>query len=81
MVREIEAELVALDKHEDDHPKAACTLMALRRYGRYFSTDRHGRPNLDAAKVKAAEKFDGQFVVITNNDTLSAEDFASNSSP
>jgi transposase len=31
---------------------------------------------LDAAKVKAAAKFDGKFVVISNDDTLSAEDIA-----
>jgi transposase len=68
--------LTALDKREEQHPKAACTLMASKRYGRYLSTDRHGRPKLDAAKVKAAEKFDGKFVVITNDDTLSAEDVA-----
>jgi hypothetical protein len=73
---EIEAELAALGKREDDHPKAACTLLASKRYGRYLSTDRHGRPKLDAAKVRAAEKFDGKFVVITNDDTLSAEDVA-----
>jgi Transposase DDE domain len=73
---EIDAELTALDKREDDHPKAACTLMASKRYGRYLSTDRQGRPKLDTAKVKAAEKFDGKFVVITNDDTLSAEDVA-----
>ena len=76
VLKEIEAELTALDKREDDHPKAACTLMASKRYGRYLSTDRHGRPKLDAAKVRAAEKFDGKFVVITNDDTLSAEDVA-----
>jgi hypothetical protein len=35
-----------------------------------------GRPRLDAAKVKAVEKFDGKFVVICNDDTLSAEDIA-----
>src|SRR5271157_3784860 len=73
---EIEVELTALDKREDDHPKAACTLLASKRYGRYLSTDRHGRPKLDATKVRAAEKFDGKFVVITNDDTLSAEDVA-----
>ena len=50
--------------------------MASRRFGRYLSTDWRGRPQLDAAKVKAAEKFDGKFVVITNDDTLSAEDVA-----
>jgi len=50
--------------------------MASRRYGRYLSADWRGRPLLDAAKVKAAEKFDGKFVVISNDDTLSAEDIA-----
>ena len=50
--------------------------MASRRYGRYLSEDERGRPRLDAAKVKAAEKFDGKFVVISNDDTLSAEDIA-----
>jgi transposase len=73
---ELEAELALLDKREDDHPKAACALMASRRYGRYLSADWRGRPKLDAAKLKAAEKFDGKFVVITNDDTLSAEDVA-----
>jgi hypothetical protein len=76
VLMEIDAELTALEKREDDHPKAACTLMASKRYARYLSTDRRGRPKLDAAKVKAAEKFDGKFVVITNDDTLSAEDVA-----
>jgi hypothetical protein len=52
VLTEIEAELTALDKRTDDHPKAACTLMASKRYGRYLSTDRHGRPKLDAAKVR-----------------------------
>jgi hypothetical protein len=47
-----------------------------RRYGRYLSENERGRPRLDAAKVKAAEKFDGKFVVISNDDTLSAEDIA-----
>jgi transposase len=50
--------------------------MASRRYGRYLSEDERGRPRLDAAKVKGAEKFDGKFVVISNDDTLSAEDIA-----
>ena len=31
---------------------------------------------MDLAKIKAAEKFDGKFVVISNDDTLSAEDIA-----
>jgi Transposase DDE domain len=73
---ELDAELSLLREREADHPKAACTLLASRRYGRYLDTDYLGRPRLDTAKIKAAEKFDGKFVVITNDDTLSAEDVA-----
>jgi Transposase DDE domain len=73
---ELTAELTLLHERHEDHPKAACALMASRRYGRYLSTDRHARPKLDAAKVKAAEKFDGKWVVITNDETLTAEDVA-----
>jgi hypothetical protein len=73
---ELDAELALLEQREDDHPKAACALMASRRYARYLSADWRGRPRLDAAKVRAAEKFDGKFVVISNDDTLSAEDIA-----
>lgn len=76
LLAELDAELTLLDQRQDDHPKAACTLMASRRFGRYLSADWRGRPRLDAAKVRAAEKFDGRFVVITNDDTLSAEDVA-----
>ena len=67
---ELNAELALLEQRQDDHPKAACGLMASRRYGRYLSEDERGRPRLDAAKVKGAEKFDGKFVVISNDDTL-----------
>src|SRR5947209_3441285 len=70
------AELTLFDERNEDHPKAACALMASRRYGRYLSADRHGRPKLDTAKVKAAERFDGKWVVITNDETLTAEDVA-----
>src|SRR5580704_4610679 len=76
LLRQLAAELSLLDNRADDHPKAACALLASRRFGRYLSADWRGRPQLDAAKVKAAEKFDGKFVVISNDDTLSAEDIA-----
>ena len=76
VLAELCAELNLLREREADHPKAACELLASRRYGRYLTTDDTGRPRLDAAKVKAAEKFDGKFVVITNDDTLSAADIA-----
>ena len=76
LVAALEAELALLEQREDDHPKAACKLMASRRYGRYLSEAGTGWPYLDAAKVKAAAKFDGKFVVISNDETLSADDIA-----
>src|SRR6185369_6243076 len=58
VLAELSAELSLLREREADHPKAACDLLASRRYGRYLTADYTGRPRLDAAKVKAAEKFD-----------------------
>jgi len=69
----LEAELASL---KADHPKAACRLLASRRFGPYLSQDDHGRPYLDQAKVRRAEQLDGKFVLTTNDDTLSVADIA-----
>ena len=76
VLAEVEEELALLRQGRQDHPKGACHLLASRRYGRYLDTDYLGRPKLDKVKIKAAEKFDGKFAVITNDDTLSADDVA-----
>ena len=75
-IRDLEAELALLEKSKADHPKAACALLTSRRYGRYLSKDDKGRLQLDQTKISEAEKFDGKFVVISNDDTLSMEDIA-----
>jgi transposase len=72
----VRAELAALDARQADHPKRACELMASRRCGRYLRMDPKGRLSLDTAKVAAEAKYDGKFVVTTNDDTLDAEDVA-----
>jgi hypothetical protein len=59
-----------------DHPKAACRLVASKRFGPYLSLDEQGRPYIDRAKVRRAERLDGKFVLTTNDDTLSAADIA-----
>src|SRR5215208_1882101 len=69
----LEVELASLS---EDHPKAACRLMASRRFGPYLSQDDHGRPYLDKAKIRRAEQLDGKFVLTTNDDTLSVADIA-----
>jgi site-specific DNA recombinase len=76
LLEALAAELAALEARDADHPKAACQLMASRRFGRYLAADAVGRPRLDPAKVKAAERLDGKFVVTTNDDSLTAEDAA-----
>src|ERR1700759_5646350 len=76
VLAELTAELALLEQRAEDHPKAACARVNSRRLWRHLSAGHNGRPKLDAAKVKAAEKFDGKWVVITNDETLTAEDVA-----
>ena len=73
ILKTLKAELQAMKK---DHPKAACRLVASKRFGRYLSLDDKGRPYLDKDKVKRAEHLDGKFVLTTNDDTLSVADIA-----
>jgi hypothetical protein len=65
-----------LDRLAGDHPKAACRLVASKRFGPYLSLDAEGRPFIDRAKVRRAEQLDGKFVLTTNDDSLSAADIA-----
>jgi hypothetical protein len=67
---------IELDRLAGDHPKAACRLVASKRFGPYLSLDAKGRPFIDRAKVRRAEQLDGKFVLTTNDDTLSAADIA-----
>ena len=43
LLRQLDAELTLLDSRDEDHPKAACALIASRRYGRYLRADWRGR--------------------------------------
>jgi Transposase DDE domain len=73
LLEQLQAELEALGS---DHPKAACRLLASRRFGPYLGQDAHGRPFVDRDKVKAAQRLDGKFVLTSNDDTLSVADIA-----
>ena len=44
--------------------------------GPHLSPDAEGRPFIDRAKVRRAEPLDGEFVLATNDDPLSAADLA-----
>jgi len=76
LLKELEAELASL-RHlpEEGHSKRECALRSSARYGRYLKDTRSGLV-IDTQAIKAAERFDGKFVVHSNDDTLSAEDMA-----
>lgn len=54
----------------------AIELLASRRYKRYVSINKAGNIRLDKAKIKNVEKYDGKWVIETNDDTISLEDAA-----
>jgi len=76
IVRLLEAELAALGRAGVDHPKRACELMASMRFRPYLRQLKGGRLRLDRRAVREAARYDGKFVVTSNDDTLTAEDMA-----
>lgn len=78
VLEELEAELGSLSDCNDgkEHSKRVCALRASRRYGKYIRTVKSGSLRIDWGAVRRYEKYDGKFVVHSNDDTLSAEDMA-----
>jgi transposase len=75
VVADLEQELAS---HEDNsiRRKWAAALRASKRYGRYLRIDAKGRLHIDRTKVRDAARHDGKWVLITNDDSLSASDLA-----
>ena len=72
----LEAELAAMgDTAQDVQSKRVAALRSSSRYGKYLTLGAKGL-QLDAMAIKAAEHYDGKFLVHGNDDTLSAEDMA-----
>jgi len=67
-----------LSRHKtwDATAKWAIEMLASGRTGRYLSISPTSQIYLDAQKVKKAETLDGKWVLITNDDTLTAADAA-----
>ncbi|MFQ5745487.1 MAG: IS1634 family transposase [Acidobacteriota bacterium] len=76
VLRLLEVELATLGRGSKEHPKRACELIASQRFGRYLRQLKSGRVRLDRRAVREAARYDGKFVVTTNDDTLSVEDMA-----
>lgn len=75
LVEHLEAELAS---HTDHSANAqwAIDLLASRRFKRYLRTTKGGQLHIDRGAVADAAKYDGKWVIETNDDTISLEDAA-----
>jgi transposase len=75
VVKELEQEL---KNHPDHHATArwAIDLLASGRYKRYLAIDKQGRVRLYHEAIRQASRYDGKWVLQTNDDTISVEDAA-----
>ncbi|HEX7547636.1 MAG TPA: IS1634 family transposase, partial [Candidatus Methylomirabilis sp.] len=76
VVELLDGELAALAHAGSAHPRRACELLTSLRFRPYLRQTKTGRLVLDRGAVREAARYDGKFVVTTNDDTLSAEDVA-----
>jgi transposase len=71
-----------LEKELDRHPDKSATaqwaieLLASKRFKRYLTISKSKRIRIDRGKIREAEKYDGKWVIETNDDTISVEDAA-----
>lgn len=76
LLKELEAELASLaDQGAEGYSKRACSLRTSARYGRLLKETKKGLA-IDRKAIAELERFDGKFVVHSNDDTLTAEDMA-----
>ena len=68
-----------LSRHPDKTASAqwAIDLLASKRFKRYLSVTKANRIRIDRSKIRQAAKYDGKWVIETNDDTISLEDAAS----
>jgi transposase len=72
----LRADLRTLPERAKDYAVAVERIRDNKRYRPYLGKGRKGEPVVDAAKVRAAERLDGKYLISTSDDTLSAEDAA-----
>lgn len=67
-----------LDRHREHKATAqwAIELLASRRYKRYLTVTKNDLIRIDRGAIRQAAKYDGKWVLQTNDDTISLEDAA-----
>ena len=75
MIENLEKEL---SQHPDKDALAqwAIELKASRRYGRYLKITQDGKIKIDRKAIRETARYDGKWVIQTNDDTLSLDDAA-----
>jgi hypothetical protein len=77
LLTQLEAELATLAQRPDgSHSKRMCELLTSSRYGRFLRQTPSGQLRLDRAAIKEAERYDGKWVITSNDDTLTPADLA-----
>jgi hypothetical protein len=75
IVEHLESELASHKNHSAD-AQWAVDLLASRRFKRYLRTTKGRQLHIDRGAVADAAKYDGKWVIETNDDTISLEDAA-----
>jgi transposase len=67
-----------LNRHPDKSASAqwAIELLASKRFKRYLSVTKTNHLRMDRSKIREAAKYDGKWVIETNDDTITLEDAA-----
>lgn len=73
VVRELEEEFAKNHADRDAKRKWVAQLRASGRYGKYLRVDGRGQLHIDREAVRDAERLDGKWILITNDDSLSPE--------
>lgn len=60
----------------EKHSKRTCELLSSERFARYLRQTKRGVLRIDRAAVKKDQRFDGKWVVTSNDDSLTPEDLA-----
>jgi len=78
LLQMLEAELATLKPPGpgDKHSKRTCELLASERFGRYLHQTPGGALRIDRSAVSDEERYDGKWVITSNDDTLTPEDLA-----
>ena len=76
LVAQLEAEIATMTDSDRGHSKRVCALLTSSRYGRYLRETSGGKLRIDRAAVTDAKRYDGKWVITSNDDTLSVEDLA-----